>query len=103
MRVVEARQDDSAAKIDNIRRCERDFVDADAAGDLLARDREGALRRQLNAVKREQFPWMLEVTKCAVQAAIQTGRETVEKLGGKLIMADIITRPHPELAALLPA
>jgi len=39
----------------------------------------------------------------AVQAAIQTGRETVEKLGGKLIMADIITRPHPELAALLPA
>ena len=39
----------------------------------------------------------------AVQAAIQTGRQTVEKLGGKLIMADIITRPHPELAALLPA
>jgi len=32
---------------------------------------EGALRRQLNAIKREQFPWMLEVTKCAVQAAIQ--------------------------------
>ena len=29
---------------------------------------EGALRRQLNAIKREQFPWMLEVTKCAVQA-----------------------------------
>lgn len=31
---------------------------------------EGALRRQLNAVKREQFPWMLEVTKCAPQEAI---------------------------------
>ncbi|MBQ7262862.1 MAG: transposase [Synergistaceae bacterium] len=29
-----------------------------------------ALRRQLNAVKREQFPWMLEVTKCAPQLAI---------------------------------
>jgi putative transposase len=29
-----------------------------------------ALRRQLNAVKREQFPWMLEVTKCAPQMAI---------------------------------
>ena len=24
---------------------------------------EAALRRQLNAIKREQFPWMLEVTK----------------------------------------
>ncbi|MFT3805218.1 MAG: RNA-guided endonuclease TnpB family protein [Burkholderiaceae bacterium] len=29
-----------------------------------------ALRRQLNALKREQFPWMLEVTKCAPQLAI---------------------------------
>lgn len=31
---------------------------------------QGALRRQLNAVKREQFPWMLEVTKNAPQMAI---------------------------------
>jgi putative transposase len=29
-----------------------------------------ALRRQLNAVKRDQFPWMLEVTKNAPQMAI---------------------------------
>jgi putative transposase len=29
-----------------------------------------ALRRQLNAIKRDQFPWMLEVTKCAPQIAI---------------------------------
>ncbi|MGF6547193.1 putative transposase [Paraburkholderia youngii] len=29
-----------------------------------------ALRRQLNATKRQQFPWMLEVTKCAPQLAI---------------------------------
>lgn len=29
-----------------------------------------ALRRQINALKREQFPWMLEVTKCAPQLAI---------------------------------
>ena len=29
-----------------------------------------ALRRQLNAIKREQFPWMFDVTKCAVQEAI---------------------------------
>lgn len=38
----------------------------------------------------------------AVQAAIAAGRQTVERLQGKLIMADVITRPHPELAALLP-
>lgn len=38
----------------------------------------------------------------AVQAAIDVGRETVERLGGKLIMADVIPRPHAELAALLP-
>jgi putative transposase len=29
-----------------------------------------ALRRQLNAIKRAQFPWMFDVTKCAVQEAI---------------------------------
>lgn len=39
----------------------------------------------------------------AVQAAVAAGRQTVERLEGKLIMADVITRPHPELAALLPA
>jgi microcompartment protein CcmL/EutN len=38
----------------------------------------------------------------AVQAAIAAGRQTVERLGGKLIMADVIPRPHPDLAALLP-
>ena len=31
---------------------------------------EVSLRRQLNAVKRENFPWMYDVTKCAVQEAI---------------------------------
>src|SRR5215467_11859590 len=31
---------------------------------------EAALRRQLNSVKRTQFPWMLEVTKNAPQMAI---------------------------------
>lgn len=41
----------------------------------MPRPSEGALRRQLNARKREQFPWMLEVTKCAPQEAIiQLGR-----------------------------
>ncbi|MDL2410986.1 transposase, partial [Rhizobium calliandrae] len=28
------------------------------------------MRRQLNGVKREQFPWMFDVTKCAAQEAI---------------------------------
>jgi ethanolamine utilization protein EutM len=39
----------------------------------------------------------------AVQAAIETAKQTVERLGGKLILADVIARPHPELAALLPS
>ena len=38
----------------------------------------------------------------SVQTAIETGKATVERLGGKLILADVIARPHPELAALLP-
>jgi putative transposase len=41
----------------------------------LPRPSEAALRRQLNAIKHEQFPWMLEVTKNAPQMAImQLGR-----------------------------
>lgn len=36
----------------------------------LPKPSEAALRRQLNAIKRERFPWMLEVTKCAPQMAI---------------------------------
>jgi microcompartment protein CcmL/EutN len=38
----------------------------------------------------------------AVQTAIDVGRQTVERLGGKLILADVIPRPHPDLAKLLP-
>jgi putative transposase len=36
----------------------------------LPRPSQMGLRRQLNAIKREQFPWMLEVTKNAPQMAI---------------------------------
>lgn len=36
----------------------------------LGKPSDPALRRQLNAIKREQFPWMLEVTKNAPQMAI---------------------------------
>jgi microcompartment protein CcmL/EutN len=38
----------------------------------------------------------------AVQTAIDVGRQTVERLGGKLILADVIPRPHQDLAKLLP-
>ncbi len=38
----------------------------------------------------------------AVQSAIESGKQAVERLGGKLILADVIARPHAELAALLP-
>jgi putative transposase len=37
----------------------------------LPKPNEMALRRQLNSIKGEQFPWMLEVTKCAPQLAIR--------------------------------
>jgi putative transposase len=40
------------------------------ADPTLPKPSQAALRRQLNAIKREQFPWMLEVTKCAPQMAI---------------------------------
>ncbi len=41
----------------------------------LPKPNEGALRRQLNAIKRTEFPWMMEVSKCAPQMAImQLGR-----------------------------
>lgn len=46
---------------------------------------------------------MIKGDVAAVQSAIATGKATVERLGGKLIMADVIARPHPDLAALLPA
>ena len=36
----------------------------------LAKPNQMALRRELNAIKKEQFPWMMEVTKCAPQLAI---------------------------------
>jgi len=45
------------------------------ADPTLAKPSEAALRRQLNRIKREQYPWMLGVTKNAPQIAImQLGR-----------------------------
>lgn len=40
------------------------------ADNSLPKPSQAALRRHLNAIKREQFPWMLEVTKNAPQMAI---------------------------------
>ncbi|AOZ11075.1 transposase (plasmid) [Cupriavidus malaysiensis] len=40
------------------------------ADNALIKPSQAALRRQLNAIKREQFPWMMEVTKNAPQMAI---------------------------------
>jgi putative transposase len=49
--------------------------EASEADATLAKPSEAALRRLLNSIKREQFPWMLEVTKNAPQMAImQLGR-----------------------------
>lgn len=44
--------------------------EASKADNSLPKPSQAALRRQLNAIKREQFPWMLEVTKNAPQMAI---------------------------------
>lgn len=38
----------------------------------------------------------------AVQAAVASGKAAVERVGGKLILAHVIARPHEGLAALLP-
>ena len=43
---------------------------AHRADPSLPQPAQAALRRQLNAIKAEQFPWMLEVTKNAPQMAI---------------------------------
>jgi len=50
----------------------------------LPKPSQQSLRRQLNAIKREQFPWMLEVTKCAPQMAIiQLGKSFQNFFAGR--------------------
>ena len=46
----------------------RQWMDKRAAG---SKPNDPALRRQLNAIKESEFPWMSEVTKCAPQQAIR--------------------------------
>jgi putative transposase len=40
------------------------------ADNSLPKPSQKSLRRQLNAIKREQFPWMLDISKCVPQMAI---------------------------------
>lgn len=50
----------------------------------LPKPSEAALRRQLNAIKRVQFPWMLDVTKNAPQMAImQLGQAFINFFDGR--------------------
>lgn len=44
--------------------------EAHRADPSLPRPSQMSLRRELNAIKRQEFPWMLESTKCAPQEAI---------------------------------
>ena len=50
----------------------------------LPKPSEAALRRQLNKVKKEQFPWMLEVTKNAPQMAIMQLGDAFKRFFKKL-------------------
>ena len=38
----------------------------------------------------------------AVKAAVEAGTQAVERVGGKLILAHVIPRPHGEVLSLLP-
>jgi putative transposase len=54
------------------------------ADPTLPRPSQAALRRQLNSIKREQYPWMLEVTKNAPQMAIiQLGQAFANFFAGR--------------------
>ena len=56
---------------------------------------QAALRRQLNAIKREQFPWMIEVTKNAPQMAIPLCQDRC-----RLSLRDFVcgSRPLPSVS-----
>ena len=58
--------------------------EAHRADESLPKPGQLALRRQLNAIKREQFPWMLEVSKNAPQMAIiQLGQAFTNYFAGR--------------------
>ena len=49
----------------------RDWNENGRVGEASPKPTEVSLRRELNAIKAEQFPWMYESTKCAPQEAIR--------------------------------
>ena len=49
--------------------CKRQYAEC-KEDQSLPKPTEVSLRRQLNGIRREKFPWMYDVTKCAVQEAI---------------------------------
>ena len=54
------------------------------ADNSLEKPNQCLLRRKLNAIKHEQFPWMLEVTKCSPQeAVIDLGKAWKNYFGGR--------------------
>ena len=46
------------------------IIGIDVDESKLLKPTQGKLRKQLNAIKRDKYPFMLEVTKCAPQLAI---------------------------------
>ena|ERR1700680_4051633 len=52
---------------------------------------EVSLRRQLNALKREHYPWMFDVTKCAAAAG------TAARLLGIALPAEIARNPSGQI------
>jgi len=38
----------------------------------------------------------------AVKAAVEAGAEAIKRIGGKLVLAHIIARPHSGVSSLLP-
>lgn len=45
---------------------------------------DGALKKEFNAIKREQFPWQLEVTKCAAEGALANFAKAKQRFFEKL-------------------
>lgn len=46
----------------------------------LPKPNEAALRRQINSIKKTEFPWMLVVSKCAVQYGIKNLGKSLPEL-----------------------
>lgn len=45
---------------------------------------DGVLKKEFNAIKRQQFPWQLEVTKCAAEGALANFAKAKQKFFKKL-------------------